>query len=331
MSESRTFEREAQRLVRCYPKGWRARYGDEFTQLLIDELTDGDVSLTRKLDVLAHGVWTRLTYAGLAGSVLDSQRRMRSMIGALLVVSAVFVMLAVGVWAQLAVGWQWSAPAGAGTTAAMWLMSAGLFGLGALVVLVIALSAMLLVGAARRGRVDRWRPVIVSLAAGAVLYLGCRHFGPHWPGTGGGHAWSDSGLVPGWVARLGWAGTLWISSYWAHPVALGSFPTSELAWMVISPAAWVALIVSGAVTVRRLELTAKLQRLAVLLCVVAVTGMVVFLAGAVLWLYSDSGGPGSLFAVGAIDFAIVAMLVAGLIATTHLLGRVAASLSTIAH
>jgi len=102
--------------------------------------------------------------------------------------------------------------------------------------------------------------------------------------------------------------------------------------MVISPAAWFALIVSGAMTVRRLELTARLQRVAVLLCAVAVTGMVVFLAGAVLWVFSDKSGPRSLFAVGAIDFAIVAILTAGLISTTHLLGRVAASApSTVTH
>ena len=104
MSKPRAIEREAQRLVRCYPKGWRARYGDEFTQLLVDELTEGEVSVARKLDVFAHGAWTRLTYVGLAGSVLDSQRRTRSLLGELLVVSALFVMLAVGVWAQLTIG-----------------------------------------------------------------------------------------------------------------------------------------------------------------------------------------------------------------------------------
>jgi hypothetical protein len=118
---------------------------------------------------------------------------------------------------------------------------------------------------------------------------------------------------------------LWISSYWVHPVALGSFPAGELAWMMISPAAWLALIVSGAVSARRVELTPKLQQLAVLLCAIAVTAMVVVLAGAVLWVSSDNSGPRSLFAAGAIDFAIVAILAAGLIATTHLLRQVAAT------
>ncbi len=327
MSDQRALELQAQRLVRLYPKRWRARYGDEFTQLLIDELTAGEVSVARKLDVLAHGIWTRLTYAGLAGSVLDSRRRMQSMLGALSVVSAVFLLLALGVWAQLTIGWQWSAPASAGTTAAMWLMSVGLFAMGALIVLIIPPFAVLLVRVARAGRVDRLRPVMVSLAAGAVLYFGSHHFGPHWPGTGG-HPWSGRALVPAWMARLGWAATLWISSYWAHPDALGSFPAGELAWMLISPAAWLALIVSGALTVRGLELTAKLHRLAISLSAVAVMGMVVFLAGAVLWVFSGSSGPRSLFAIGAIDFAIVAVLASGLIATTHLLRRVAVSAPT---
>jgi hypothetical protein len=190
------------------------------------------------------------------------------------------------------------------------------------------LFAVLLVTVARTGRVDRLRPLTVWLAAGAVLYFGSHHFGPHWPGTGG-HLWSGRALVPAGMARLGWAATLWISSYWAHPRALGSFPAGELAWMLISPAAWLALIVSWVMTVRRLELTAKLQRLAVLFSVGAVMGMVVFLAGAVLWVLSDSSGPRSLFAVGAIDFAIVAILTAGLIATTRLLHRVAVTGSTV--
>ncbi len=322
MSDQRALERQALRLVHCYPKQWRARYGDEFTQLLIDELTDGELSASRKLDVFAHAVWTRLTYAARGGSALDSERRMPSMLSAVSVVSVVFVMLAVGVWAQLTVGWQWSAP-GAGTSAAMWLMSVGLFGLGALAVLVTALLALRLVRVARGGEAGHLRAVMVWLAAAAVLYLGCRHFGPHWPGTGG-HRWSGRGLAPAWLARLSWAGTLWISSYWAHPVALGSFPATELAWMVISPAAWLALIVSTAVSVRRLELTPKLQRVAVALGALAGTGMVIFLAGAGLWVFSDNSGPRSLFAVGAIDFAIVAILAASLITTTQLLSRMAA-------
>jgi hypothetical protein len=104
---------------------------------------------------------------------------------------------------------------------------------------------------------------------------------------------------------------------------LASFPAGELAWMVISPVAWFGLIVSGAAIVRRLELTPRLQRLAALLCVAAATGMVVFLAGAVLWVCSADSGAQDLSAVGAIDFVIVALLGAALVAMTHVLRRLA--------
>ena len=53
--------------------------------------------------------------------------------------------------------------------------------------------------------------------------------------------------------------------------------------------------------------------------------MIVFLAGAVLWVFADNSGPRGLFAVGAIDLAIVAILAAGLITATHLLRRVTAT------
>ena len=35
---------------------------------------------------------------------------------------------------------------------------------------------------------------------------------------------------------FGWASTLSVTSYWAHPAALASSPPAELAWMVLSPA-----------------------------------------------------------------------------------------------
>ena len=36
--KAQSAERRARLLVRCYPPAWRARYGDEFVQLLVDEM-----------------------------------------------------------------------------------------------------------------------------------------------------------------------------------------------------------------------------------------------------------------------------------------------------
>jgi hypothetical protein len=48
--------RRAKRLVRCYPRAWRARYGEEFTQLLLDDISERPRSLARTADVLRGGV-----------------------------------------------------------------------------------------------------------------------------------------------------------------------------------------------------------------------------------------------------------------------------------
>jgi hypothetical protein len=49
-------ERRARRLLRWYPKAWRQRYGEEFTQLLIDDIGERPRSWRRTLDVARSGL-----------------------------------------------------------------------------------------------------------------------------------------------------------------------------------------------------------------------------------------------------------------------------------
>jgi hypothetical protein len=318
-------QRTADRLVCCYPAAWRARYGAEFTQLLADELSEGPMGLSRRLDVILHGLWTRLSYAGLAGTVVTAPGRMRVLLLALGGVLGSFALLAVGLWSQLSVGWQFSAPTTGGTRTAAWLMSAAVIGLGAvLVALVCGTSALFATQLRHGGPRGLWRSALACLGAGVVLYVGCAHFAPHWPGTAG-HADRGEQLVPVSVARLGWAATLWISSYWAHPGALGKFPPSEIAWMLISPVAWLVLFIAGAAVLQRLAPPPGLQRAAVRLFSGAVAMMVLFLAGAVAWAGSKNPGPRNLFAGGTIDLVMIAVLGGGLVLATHLIHRTAAT------
>lgn len=53
-------DRRARRLLRWYPRRWRARYGDEFAQLLIDDISDRPHSWRRTLDVAQSGLAVRL-------------------------------------------------------------------------------------------------------------------------------------------------------------------------------------------------------------------------------------------------------------------------------
>jgi hypothetical protein len=57
----------ARRLLRWYPRPWRDRYGEEFTELLISDIRERPHSTRRALDVARGGMLARLADAGLAG------------------------------------------------------------------------------------------------------------------------------------------------------------------------------------------------------------------------------------------------------------------------
>lgn len=94
--------------------------------------------------------------------------------------------------------------------------------------------------------------------------------------------------MPGGVAAFAWSSTLWVSSYWAHPAALASFPAAEVAWMVISPAAAACLVVGIAQLVRRMPCGAAVRRAQRWLGTAAATCMVVFLSAAACWVTGGS-------------------------------------------
>jgi len=219
----------AKRLLRCYPRAWRARYGEEFTQLLIDDMSERPRSLTRTADVVRTGLLARVASTGLAGDTLRPEQQIRSGLAAVGYALIAFLAFGVAIWSQLTIGWQWSAPAAPATRASMLVMSAvilvfAVLALLAAIPLVCTLCRML----AQRRASGLIAPVIAIVIGAVVLVVGSIHFGHGWPGTGG-HPWAGRDVVPVAVARFCWAATLWITSYWAHPGALASFPTSEIA------------------------------------------------------------------------------------------------------
>ncbi|MGH3166909.1 MAG: hypothetical protein ACRDN0_13615 [Trebonia sp.] len=222
-------------------------------------------------------------------------------------------------WSQLTIGWQWSDPvagtvAGAVTgaaAAATLITSAAMIAL-----LVLAVAAALPVLAAIVLNTARYRdkavaaPALVLTAAVAGLFIGGRHFGNGWPGTGGHH-----GLVPGGLAAFEWALSLSVSSYWAHPAALASFPVPEFAWMAVSPIALAVAVTSAAICVRRVALPPKLLRFETRIAATACAVMAAFLAGCCCWV--ASGGQRNLFHAGLIDIAGIAVLALALLIAQH--------------
>ncbi len=307
--------------MRCYPRSWRVRYGEEFKLLLVDDMCERPRSWRRTADVLRSGVLARVAYAGLAGRVLAAPEQLRASLTALGCVLAAFLVFGVSMWAQLTIGWQWSAPAAPATSVAMLVMSGALL----CFVLLGVLGAVPLIWVACRtvARGDSrglLGPMLVSVCGAVIFVVGSHHFGHGWPGTGG-HSWSGRGLVPSAVAAFSWAGTLWVTSYWAHPGSLSSFPVAELVWMAASPLALLAGVAGAVRTLRRLPLSRAVLRYELWLAAAAGGAMSVFLAGAGSWVISGGPAPRQLFRVGAIDDIGLFVMAAALVVAFRVVQR----------
>ncbi len=313
--------KRARRLLRWYPKRWRVRYGDEFAELLMADFSERPHSWGRSGNVAWSGVVARLGAAGLTGPVTEPSEQMRESLVALGCALATFLVFATSMWSQLTIGWQWSRPDTLSTTVAMVVMSVAVLLLVPLALLAAVPIAWTLVRrCARRNLTGLAGPSLLFLAGGAVLVVGALHFGNGWPGTGG-HPWHHQGLVPGGVAAFTWASTLWVSSYWAHPGALLSFPTIEVAWMAISPAAVACLVIGPAKSVRRLELSPAVLGYETWLGRVATVAMLGFVTGSCFWLVDGGPGPRNLFHAGVIDGVGLTVLAAALAVAHTATGR----------
>jgi len=316
-----TAQARAARLLRWYPRGWRDRYGAEFTELLIADLADQPRSWRRTADVARAGLLARASRAGLGGPPLGPADQVTASLASLGGALAVFLAFGTMVWSQLVIGWQWAPPGSRATTVAVLVMSAAMGLLLILAVLAAAPVGWYLARAAGRPGAGRLAgPGTLAAFSAAVLIIGGRHVQNSWPGTGG-PAWPDQGLVPGGAAAFGWAATLWISSYWAHPAALLAFPAAQIAWMAVTPAALAGLAAGLIMIVRRLGLPAPVLRYQARLGAVATAVMAAFLTGAACWVLAGGPGPENLPRPGAIDVLALVMMALALAASGQALRR----------
>ncbi|MFI5067715.1 MAG: hypothetical protein ACHP9Z_27550, partial [Streptosporangiales bacterium] len=129
-------EDRAARLLRWYPASWRARYGAEFTELLIADLAERPRCRRRTADVAFSGLLARLRCAGLSGQLPDPADQARACLAVLAGATTLFLTLGTTAWSQLVTGWQWAPPGARAIRAAVVIMSAGL-----LLMLVLAVLA----------------------------------------------------------------------------------------------------------------------------------------------------------------------------------------------
>jgi hypothetical protein len=309
-------ERAAGRLLAVYPRAWRARYGDEFTELLVAEYAERPRNWRRTANVLGSGLLARLTSIGLTSHGFDPADQARASLATLGCALAVFGTFGLAMLAQLGVGWQWALPRDPVTTAGLALMAGAAAVLAATLLLAAGpvawqVARALLAGPSARGL--GWRLLLVVTSA-VTLVAGAHRFQNAWPGTGGTAAYR--GLMPAGPAAFGWASTLSVSSYWAHPKVLQAFPWPELAWMVLSPAALLTLAGATASLLRRQRMPARLLAFEARLALAAALAMACFLAGAACWVFGQGAAAG-LFHAGAVDVAGLAVMTIAVLAAAR--------------
>jgi hypothetical protein len=301
-------EQRAARLLRWYPRAWRARYGEEFAELLAADMQERPRSAVRTLDVVRAGLAARVAAAGLtagpplAGLTLAGQAR--ASLGALWAALALCLALSAAMWSQLAVAWRRTPSATAATPAMLTTFASA----AVLAFLALVLLAAIPVGHAVARDFGRrfLLPALVLAAALSVLAFGGHHFIYQWPGTGGG----GGPAVPAGFLAFVWSLTYWFSSSWGHPSYLSGLSTQELAWMAASPVALTAAAAAAVTLVRRAGLPPRLLAFETRVAGAACAATAVFLACCASWVYA--GRPPGPAHAGLIDVAATVLLAAAL-------------------
>jgi hypothetical protein len=291
-------------LLRLYPPGWRARYGEELHALIL-ETSDGRVSWRVRADVVVAAARERLRSAGLAGDGPPAER-MRS--GTLLVLCAwaLFVVAGAGVQ-KFSEHWQAATPAGARglpTAAFDVLLAAACVG-SALVLTGVAAALPSLARFLRGGGLAQVRRPLLRAVALTIAAL------------------------PVTVAVVLWAHRLSAAQRNGHDAAYAAVTVSWALLLAACLAAWTA---AGVAAARRLALAPALVRLEALLAAGVAAAMVTMTAAtAVWWGALARSAPSFLGAAGSplapqLLVATVLMLVATL-AAGYGAGRAVAGLS----
>lgn len=249
-------ERTSGLLLRLYPPGWRARYGDELAAL-IQETSGGRVPWRVRLDVASAAVTERLRAAGLAGDRPPGERILG---GTLSVLCAWAAFVVAGTVVQkFSEHWPAATPVGSRTVPrdAFGALLVSSWAGTTLVVAGVATVAPALLRFARGGGVRQVRRQLlaaVALTAAAILAS---------------------------VAMIVWARHLTAEQRVGRDVV---YTLVVALWGLLLVGCLAAWTVAGVALARRLELSARVLRLEALLAAgVAVTMVSMTAATAVWW------------------------------------------------
>jgi hypothetical protein len=319
MSVPSRVDRRAEWLLRWYPRDWRARYGEEFLELLVAEIGEQPGNLGRTVDVAFSGLMARLAGLGLRGNTVDQSDRSRRCLATAGGALVVLLTFAVSMWSQLDIAERRADPTTRVTHQAIILMTIAVaVCLAATAIAAIPVTFISVVIASRRPELGLRRPVGLFVSATAVLAAGAVGFRHGWPGA---HPGLPNSVGPGGVGGVLWAATIGVSAYWAHPSILFSLPVTEIAWMAVSSVA-VAMAAGGAtLTLRRIDVPPVALPFLGIAARVALAGLGLFVSGTLIWMVDGAAGPGNLFQAGTVDFIGLAVIGVALAVAGRAVGR----------
>ncbi|HWF32499.1 MAG TPA: hypothetical protein VG188_08085 [Solirubrobacteraceae bacterium] len=249
-------ERQARRLLRAYPRAWRARYGAELVALLTELSADRPVCSRMRLDVVRAGLAERLHATGL-GSGAPPAARARS--GALLVLCAWMVFAVAGARVQkFSEHWQGATPQasrGVPSVAFDVLEVAAALG-GALVLAGIALALPRTLAYIRSGGWPVVRHGVVRASALTAIAIGA------------------TAALAVWAHQLGTPQRNGASSAYSTAFVLCAL------LLAVALAAWTSVAVSLA---RGLELSGCVQRIEALLAGAICASMLAMTLATATW------------------------------------------------
>jgi hypothetical protein len=243
-------------LLRLYPPGWRARYGEELEALIMESSGDDRVPWAMRLDVLRAGARERLRAAGLGGGATPGEQ-VRG--GALLVLCAWAGLVVGGLGVQkVAEHWQDVIPAGSRgvpSGAFATLVAAAVCG-SVLVLAGLACAGPSLAALVRDGGWAALRRRVVPAALLTVAAIAATALLAMWAG----------GLTP--RERNG------------QDVA---YAIAFAAWVLLGVACLMAWTAAAVATARRLRLSARTLRIEAWLAVAVSAAMGVATAATAVW------------------------------------------------
>ena len=277
----------------------------------MDDLAERPQSLSRTLDVARGGLMARFAVAGLGGQSLCPDEDGRRSLAAFACAASLFVTVAVAIWAQLTIGWQWSTPNTVATTMAMFIMTARVAVIGAASIACAVPVAYLAHEPCGRSALGHAAPAEPGHRRSHGVDVGYTSFRQRMAGD--------------WWAPVDPSGR---RPRWSCCLRLGLHPLPEL--LLASPGCAEHLPRSGGDVDVRLPARAGCRRrgrgqarpqtrvfrpsppIRASDGFVVASTMALFLIGAALWIVDGGPGPRDLFHIGAIDVIELAVLVASL-------------------